>query len=49
MQPDPCHLVWQVNQILRPASVLIDRNFKVTASESDSPAGQAGRGLVDFI
>ncbi len=46
---DPCHLVWQVNQILRLTSVSIGRNFTMTASESDSPAGRAGRGLVDLV
>jgi len=47
--PDPCHLVWPVNQILRHSNdVAIWPLCNPRASEPDSPAGRAGRGLVEL-
>ena len=47
---DPCHLVWQVNKIRKRRSQVRNgmRLSPPLASESDSPAGQAGRGLLQI-
>jgi hypothetical protein len=44
---DPCHLVWQVNEIFEATEGDMGLNavFYRIVTESDSPAGRAGRGL----